>query len=84
MIRASRQPRRQSDHPAWNWALGAGLLTLPAAFALKAFGLLDRNEFWGALVFAAFCIRPDRLVDLVRARFGASQSTSSEPPESGS
>ena len=71
--------RRLNDHPGWNWAMGAGLLVLPAAFVMKGYGLLDKDEFYGALVIAAFLIRPDRLVDLVRARW-AQGNTPPEPP----
>jgi hypothetical protein len=65
------KPRRANDHPAWNWAFVAGIVVVPVAFTLKGYRLLDRDEFWGALVFAAFMMRPDRLVDLARARWAA-------------
>lgn len=54
-----------------------GALLIPAAFFFKARGWFGRDEFWGVLVFSAFLIRPDKLVDLARAWYASKQDTTS-------
>jgi len=73
-------PRRQSDHPAWTWLGWFGALIAVAAVALKWFGRLDGADFWALLVFAALMIRPDKLVDLARARWGNGKRSSGAFP----
>jgi hypothetical protein len=60
-------PRRVSDHPAWDWLGWVGIFLALFAFAGKWVGKLSGSDFWAALVFAALLVRPDKLVDLVRA-----------------
>ena len=59
--------RRLRDHPAWTWATVAGLVGMAATFWLKSSGKLAGGEFYAALAFAALMIRPDKLVDALRA-----------------
>lgn len=59
--------RRSSDHPAWDWLMAAGVLVAGAAFAMRWLGKFEGSDFWAALAFAALLIRPDKLVDVVRA-----------------
>lgn len=59
--------RRFADHPAW-WLLSAfGVLFLVAAVALLWAGKV--SELYGTAwaVLGALMIRPDKVVDLVRA-----------------
>lgn len=63
--------RRQSDRPIWNWLTVLGAVLVLAAVGLKAFDRLEGSDFWATLAAGLFLVRPDKMVDIVRARWGA-------------
>lgn len=59
--------RRQSDHPGWQVFSAFGFLFMVAAFALMWTGRISEPFGFGWALLGALMLRPDYVVDLVRA-----------------
>lgn len=79
MTPRARRRQRQGDKPIWNWLSVLGAVLVIGAVGLKAFGRLEGSDFWATLAAGLFLIRPDKMVDMVRARWG-NQPTASVAP----
>lgn len=65
---------RQSDRPIWFMLLAIGLAMIAAAVTLRLRGMISETTATSWVGIAAFVVRPDKVVDLIRARRARQQS----------
>lgn len=59
---------RQSDRPIWFMLLAIGIAMIGAAVVLRLQGMISETTATSWVGIAAFVARPDKVLDLIRAR----------------